>query len=65
MDLQYKLQKLIAFRVAPATFARLTSIVTEHPARGCASESQYARRIVDDFIAGRLVYVDTATIGGE
>lgn len=53
-------EKVVSFRVNEKSFAALTAKIETDTPVGIKSENQLARKIVDDALAGRLVYVNPA-----
>lgn len=47
---------VISFRITEAQTVKLNTTFENEPALGVRSSNQYARKVVADFLAGRLVY---------
>ncbi len=48
--------KVISFRLTQAQHGKMVTDIDKAPIVGVKSENQYARKIVRDFLAGKLVY---------
>lgn len=53
-------ENVISFRLDEKKFGSLTEKLKEQPVVGIKSTNQMARKIVNDFLAGRLAYANPA-----
>lgn len=51
-------EHVISFRIRHTTSTELENMLNDEPVVGVSSTKQLARKIVEDYVAGRLVYKD-------
>lgn len=53
---------VVSFRLKPKEQRQLTKALSENPVIGVRSKNQYARKLVQDFLNGSLVYLNPNSV---